>query len=124
MAPVRLMGIRLVICCAAGLMPLTGCNILLGLFTNDADGDGVINNADNCATVGNTDQADSDSDGVGNACDNCDNNPNGNQLDGDVDSVGDACDNCVTQSNPGQEDADFDGVGTACDPNDLNPLVP
>ncbi|HKQ47237.1 MAG TPA: thrombospondin type 3 repeat-containing protein [Phycisphaerae bacterium] len=123
MATARLIGTRFVVCCALSLLVLTGCNILLGLFTNDADGDSVINNADNCPTVGNTDQADDDSDGVGNACDNCDNTANGNQLDADVDGVGDACDNCPAQSNPGQENADFDSAGDVCDAQPLNPLV-
>src|SRR5512139_3752055 len=39
--------------------------------TNDDDGDGVINAADNCPLVSNADQADGDSDGIGDVCDNC-----------------------------------------------------
>jgi RTX calcium-binding nonapeptide repeat (4 copies)/Thrombospondin type 3 repeat len=35
----------------------------------DTDGDGRRDDADNCATVSNTDQADADADGIGSACD-------------------------------------------------------
>jgi CSLREA domain-containing protein len=35
---------------------------------DDADGDGVVNAADNCPSVANPDQADADHDGVGDAC--------------------------------------------------------
>ena len=35
----------------------------------DADGDGIEDDADNCASVANADQLDTDSDGLGNACD-------------------------------------------------------
>jgi hypothetical protein len=35
---------------------------------NDADGDGVCGNIDNCPTVYNPDQKDSDSDGIGDTC--------------------------------------------------------
>jgi hypothetical protein len=36
---------------------------------NDSDGDGALNDADNCPTISNTDQADDDEDGLGNLCD-------------------------------------------------------
>ena len=35
----------------------------------DSDGDGHLDGVDNCALVGNADQADSDSDGLGDSCD-------------------------------------------------------
>lgn len=60
----------------------------------DCDGDGVLNSADNCVVVKNSDQADADGD-------NC----------------GFACDNCPGVANPDQADTDGDGVGDACDPN-------
>ena len=37
----------------------------------DIDGDGVLNNYDNCGLLPNPDQRDRDSDRVGDACDNC-----------------------------------------------------
>ncbi len=42
----------------------------------DADGDGIPVNIDNCPNVPNADQTDTDQDGVGDACDNCPNDPN------------------------------------------------
>jgi len=102
--------------------------------TDDADGDGITDNQDNCPYVYNPDQADSDGDGVGDACededpyvsdsdadgvpddqDNCPYVYNPDQADSDGDGLGDACDNCPSVYNPGQEDADGDGVGDACE---------
>jgi hypothetical protein len=57
------------------------------------------------------DADDADGDGLSNACDNCASVPNPDQADGDGDGIGDACDNCPAVSNPGQEDSD--GGGTA-----------
>jgi hypothetical protein len=37
----------------------------------DTDGDGVLNNVDNCPTVANPSQADKDGDGSGDVCDHC-----------------------------------------------------
>jgi thrombospondin type 3 repeat protein len=78
---------------------------------NDADGDGVCDEVDNCPTI-----------------------PNASQSDADADGVGDACDNCVSAANPrladvpaflaanpwatltgGQRDDDHDGYGNKCD---------
>ena len=68
---------------------------------------------------------DADGDGVVDQIDNCPNTPNPSQSDSDHDGVGDACDNCPTVANPLQTDADHDGFGAACDCNDndafLNP---
>jgi hypothetical protein len=59
----------------------------------DADGDGVLDELDNCATTANAEQTDTDGDGPG-----------------------DACDNCPADSNPGQEDGwGTPGVGDLCD---------
>ena len=43
-----------------------------GGTTNDSDGDGVLDSADNCATLSNPDQTDTDGDGGGDVCDNDD----------------------------------------------------
>jgi hypothetical protein len=80
-------------------------------YTDDADGDGVGDAADNCPFVPNRDQADRDGDGVGDACDNCPDLANKDQSDLNGDGKGDACD----------PDKDGDGI-----PNDQDncPSVP
>jgi hypothetical protein len=84
------------------------------VFVIDTDDDSVRDDADNCPTTANPDQADSDADGLGDACDNCPGTTNADQVDTDGDGVGDACDNCVDVSNAGQADGDGDGIGDAC----------
>ncbi|MFO0553902.1 MAG: thrombospondin type 3 repeat-containing protein [Polyangiaceae bacterium] len=44
----------------------------------DVDGDGAANDADNCASVANPDQADADMDGIGDACDKTPDGPENN----------------------------------------------
>jgi hypothetical protein len=60
----------------------------------DNDGDGVVDNDDNCPKTPNSDQGDIDNDGVGDVCDNCVYEANSEQEDFEHDSIGDACDNC------------------------------
>jgi hypothetical protein len=110
----------------------------------DADGDGVLDASDNCATSTNSDQVDTNNDGQGDACDgdddgdgavdssdNCLLVPNADQADADGDGEGDACegdydgdsvldttDNCVTVENTDQADLNADGEGDACDADD------
>ena len=88
----------------------------------DADGDGIIDEEDNCPGVYNSDQANSDADTYGDACDNCPNADNEDQLDTDTDTVGDVCDNCPNDANQNQDDGDSDTVGDVCDncPDDPN----
>lgn len=79
----------------------------------DEDGDGILDESDNCRTVSNADQADLDRDGVGDACDS----------DADGDATEDAADNCPLLANPGQEDLDLDGMGDVCDADVDNDTV-
>ena len=89
-------------------------------FGSDRDADGVVDTADNCVEVANTDQLNSDEDLLGDACDVCAMVADPDQADADTDGVGDACDNCRVTGNLGQDDSDGDGVGDACD---VCPLV-
>ena len=81
----------------------------------DADGDGVLDNDDNCPTVYNPGQANSDGDAFGDVCDNCPQTANNDQLNADGDDFGDACDNCPQTVNDDQLNADGDDFGDACD---------
>lgn len=108
----------------------------------DTDMDGVTDDRDNCALVGNADQADVDTDAIGDACDPCEGPQTGQDRDGD--GIDDACDVCPDGRNheedadgvvdgcdlcpgvaDGGEDADGDGVGDACDarPGEQNTRV-
>jgi MYXO-CTERM domain-containing protein len=121
---------------------LTGCS---GDASDDADGDGVCDGADNCETVSNADQANADGDDAGDACDECDADP-GKSLAGacgcgtpDTDTDSDGTANCDDgcPSDPGKlmagvcgcgvADTDSDGDGTPnCNdgcPNDPSKLV-
>jgi hypothetical protein len=58
----------------------------------DSDGDTIVDSADNCPTVPNTDQRDWDGDHHGDACDHCPHLASATDPDADGDGVGDACD--------------------------------
>lgn len=93
----------------------------------DQDGDGLIDENDNCPTIWNPirpvdfgAQPDADSDGLGDVCDRCPLDDgeacaaaDPNDLDGD--GVANAADNCPTTVNTDQTDGDGDGKGDACD---------
>jgi hypothetical protein len=78
--------------------------------TNDADGDGVCGDVDNCPDVANADQADGDGDGAGDACDACPADP---ENDADGDGLCADVDPCPSDS---ANDADGDGLCADADP--------
>jgi len=106
----------------------------MGWTISDTDGDGVVDDADNCPVDPNPDQlntdvaeiggdpdgdacdADDDADGWADVDDDCPLTYDLDNLDSDSDGVGDVCDNCPVNSNPGQEDSDDDGIGDVCEP--------
>jgi len=91
-------------------------------LANDADGDGIPYDTDNCPDFANADQADEDGDVIGDKCDNCPSVPNPDQKDSDNDGLGDLCDNCKNKAGLDQTDTDGDGLGDICDncPNKPN----
>ena len=108
------------------LVPLWACNQVLGLgdtrsnvTVRDTDGDGIVDDKDNCPTTANPDQADGDGDGFGDKCDGCPTLPTATNHDEDHDSVGDECDRCPNVPDF-QDDGDLDGIGDACDPNPVS----
>ncbi|MEZ5506847.1 MAG: thrombospondin type 3 repeat-containing protein [Gammaproteobacteria bacterium] len=92
---------------------VTALNELINGFSYskpDTDGDGVADDADNCPSDANADQADADSDGRGDVCDSIE-----PPADQDGDGVNDDIDNCPAVSNANQSDMDGDGQGDFCD---------
>ena len=70
----------------------------------DRDGDGIIDQRDNCPSQFNDEQVDYDQDGLGDLCDD----------DRDGDLVPNLIDNCPQSYNPSQEDFDGDSRGFTC----------
>ena len=64
--------------------------VLAARLTNDADGDGAYDDADNCPASANATQVDSDGDRMGNGCDPCPLDPE-NDRDGDGQCNNAAC---------------------------------
>ncbi len=101
--------------------------------SDDADGDGIKDNVDNCPTIfnpirpmdTNRKQVDTDGDGQGDICDpfplcaandeTCTSPIVVVDKDTDKDGIIDDEDNCPTVVNPDQKDTDNDGIGDACD---------
>lgn len=78
----------------------------------DTDGDGTIDQLDNCKFVASSNLADRDQDGRGDICD-----------DSDGDAILDAVDNCVDVFNPLQQNRDIDEWGDHCDDSDVDTVV-
>ena len=54
---------------------IASCTANVNVVGNDADGDGICDNSDNCPLIANADQTDADGDGFGAVCDADDTNP-------------------------------------------------
>lgn len=78
-----------------------------GITAEDIDGDGVLNEEDNCEGDENPEQENTDGDDLGDICD----------ADMDEDGVRNEADNCQNLYNPDQKDQDKDGMGDTCDEN-------
>ncbi len=89
----------------SGYFAQAGSTYFFELANDDADGDGITDENDNCPTIANADQLNTDGDTQGDVCD----------ADDDNDGVNDEPDNCPLIPNPTQEDYDNDGAGDACD---------
>ena len=81
----------------------------------DADGDGILDDVDDCPAAADPAQLDGDGDGFGDACDPDPADPANSVVDRDGDGVLDPWDSCPDLGNPGQEDQDFDRFGDPCD---------
>lgn len=92
-------------CADGSCQPMAGCS------GSDSDGDGWLDECDNCVDASNPTQKDKDDDGVGDSCDRCRGGDDRQDTDGD--GVPDACDRCPG-SNDG-DDADADTVPDGCD---------
>jgi len=93
------------VCSEGACVPAPGC------AGPDTDGDGWLDDCDDCVLVPDPEQRDSDGDGRGDACDAC---PGfDDAIDADADGVPDACDVCAG-SNDALDD-DQDGVPDGCD---------
>jgi len=83
----------------------------IGAFElQDNDGDGVLNDVDNCVSVANANQADTDGDNIGDACDECVADP---LNDADNDNVCDDVDACLGHDD--RLDRDGDLIPDDCD---------
>uniref|UniRef100_A0A665VXZ7 Thrombospondin-1 n=1 Tax=Echeneis naucrates TaxID=173247 RepID=A0A665VXZ7_ECHNA len=90
----------------------------------DIDGDGILNENDNCPYVYNVDNRDTDGDGVGDHCDNCPLEHNPDQVTSDItfhlfitENQRKAPPFCSLNSVLLQADSDSDLVGDKCDNN-------
>ncbi|MCB9745509.1 MAG: putative metal-binding motif-containing protein [Alphaproteobacteria bacterium] len=82
----------------------------------DSDGDGVVNNADNCPDDANASQTDTDGDGVGDVCDECDGDDALGDADGDLECADVDCDDNDATINSSATEI-CDGFDNDCDGN-------
>ena len=93
--------------------PDTDEDAVADCIDDDDDGDGTLDEADNCPLVANAQQLDADQDGYGDERDAND----------DDDNYLDKYDNCPAEPND-QTDTDGDGQGDTCDLDDDNDGIP
>lgn len=110
--------------------PTPLCKTINVINQDDIDGDGILDEIDNCLNIFNPDQLDTDNDLIGDLCDNCLTIPNKNQSDCNNNGIGDICepfidtdcdgiydteDNCPGISNSFQIDQNNNNIGDACE---------
>lgn len=107
---------------AALALCVLGCNAVFDIgdtsvveTIRDTDGDGILDNLDNCIDVVNPGQEENDGDALGDACDRCPGVLGDSDHDEDLDQRPDACDACPGLDDFDGTDTDADGVGEACD---------
>jgi len=88
------------------------------VYNNDFDGDGILNDKDNCIFYFNLNQSDLDGDLIGDACDFDNSVKNFYEKDSDGDQIGDQNDNCPYIYNPSQLDKNGDKKGDLCADDD------
>ncbi len=92
-------------------------------YNTDFDGDGILNDTDNCKFISNKNQLDSDNDGIGDVCDGDKFTKNPNDSDTDKDGVFDSIDNCKYLFNPDQRDSNADSMGDICSDDDNDGIL-
>jgi len=88
-------------------------NYTFNIVILDTDGDGILDDNDNCPSISNVNQVDIDNDGIGDVCDD--------DIDGD--GILNTPDNCPLIANPLQKDIDNDGIGDVCDNDHDNDAI-
>jgi len=89
--------------------PLLMLQVLQPAGCDDAEGDGVCDEVDNCPLTANPDQEDTDGDGIGDVCDSCPTVDNASVIDTDTDGLTDF-EECLLGTDAQDSDTDNDAL--------------